>query len=198
MLLLVLIACDLSAVDNPTGDCEPEGDGSHLCYSSATDQYLPDCAAPLSRELYRVFAADEATAYVIPRPDATGLSLGICDGDDADLADLFDRNGLCVEVADPDVVNSMTPADALAITHTLHERLDFTAEGSGDDWWVSPFAPDGDHYDACALTDAAALDGYCAELIATLDAGECPQLASVFSEEQAAAMAAALDALYGS
>lgn len=195
-MLFLLLACDVPAIDNPTGDCTADSDGSHRCYSVSTDQYLPDCAAPLGRELYRVFAIDDQTAYVIPRPDATGLTLGICDGEDATLADLFDRNGLCVEIADPDVVNSMTPADALTITHTLHERLDFAAVSSGDSWQVQPFAPDGDHYDACSLTDDAVIADYCASLTATMDAGECPLMAVVFSEAQAAAMADALNMLY--
>ncbi len=194
MLLLLLVGCE--TIDNPTGDCTADGDGSHRCYSVSADTYLLDCQAPLSRELWRVFAIDAQTAYVIPRPDATGLSLGICDGDDAELADLFDRNGLCVEIADPAVVNSMTPADALAITHALHERLDFTAEGSGSEWWVSPFAPDGELYDACALSDSADIADFCASLTETMDAGECRQLASTFTEAQATAMAAALDELY--
>jgi hypothetical protein len=68
----------------------------------SADVYLPDCDAPLGRELWRVFAIDASTAYVVPRPDASGISLGICDGEDADMADRFERNGLCEELADPD------------------------------------------------------------------------------------------------
>src|SRR5690606_37110897 len=157
-LASLLAGCGGTAryVDNPTGDCEPESDGSRSGHSPTRDsQYLPDCDPPLLREYYRVFAQKDKTAYMIPRPDTAGIRYGYCNGDDQQLADLFDRNGLCVEVADPKVVNSMTPKDALWIAHLLHEKLFFVAEDQDGTWDVRPGAFSDDVVAAC---DRAAVD----------------------------------------
>lgn len=148
-------SADPHYVKNPTGDCEPDGDGSRTGHSPGDSQYLPDCDPPLRREYYRVFAQKDKTAYMIPRPDTLGIVYGFCDGDDAELAELFDRNGLCVQVADPELVNSMTPEDALRIAHLLHEQLVFAPERAGENWSVRPGAMTDDVVAAC---DRAAVD----------------------------------------
>jgi len=205
LLLLALTGCPASLIENPTGDCEPGDDGSRICYHSSgpDDQYLPDCDAPLTRELWRVFAQDAETAYMIPRPDSLGLTFGVCGGDDADLSALFEANGLCEATVGPDtveVLNSMTPEDALAIGHALHERLVFTAEAlSGGGWWFTPWAPDVDLYDACLgpAADDADLAALCADVVSTMDAGHCEEMARGYTEAEARGVAAALNALYG-
>jgi len=209
-LLAALIACETPEttpddttpeVDNPSGDCVAEDDGSRQCYhSSAGSAWLPDCDAPLDRELWRVFAESEDSAYMIPRPDALGLEYGICDGADAVLADLFDRNGLCDAVADLNIVNHMPPADAIDIGHALHERLEFSAISWGTDtgWDITPFAPDNDRLDACRVSSDPVLDDVCADLETNLAGEQCPELyVNYATEEIAAAMAEALNQLYG-
>lgn len=187
-------------VDNPTGDCEADGDGSRTGHNPGDSQYLPDCDPPLEREYYRVFAQEDETAYMIPRPDAMGIRYGYCSGDDAELADLFERNGLCVEVADPDVVNSMTPEDALAIAHLLHENLVFVAEQQhGESWGVLPGAMTDDVVAAC---DRAEVD-----LSDALDACRYHRdrasskihddMGRIYTRAEAEQLAAGLNELYG-
>ncbi len=59
-VLSLVFACQLGeiVIENPSGECEAETDGSRLCYHSPnpTDTYLPDCDNTLDRELWRVFA----------------------------------------------------------------------------------------------------------------------------------------------
>jgi hypothetical protein len=94
LFLATLMACD--APENPTGECD-KGEGGRPCYHSPepTDTYMPICDGSVDRELWRVFATTDGPADLIPRPDASGLELGICDGDNANLVDLFERTGLC-------------------------------------------------------------------------------------------------------
>ena len=204
VFFLALTACPGDDdVVNPSGDCEAEHDGSFVCYSTPgpDDTWLPDCDAPLDRELWRMFQQADGTAYMIPRPDAMGLETGICDGDDAALAALFEANGLCdamLDQAGVTLINSMDPADALTISHALHESLEFAAvEYSDGTGGVTPFAPPEDWVDAC--DGAADSSGICDKINEwyDLDSGDCPNLAAVFSAEEATALAALLNDLYG-
>ncbi len=192
-LLPALAGCGMlsSAVVNPTGVCMPDTDGSRECYSVADDAatYLPDCDGPLKREYWRVYAESEQLAYVIPRPDGMGLEFEICGGGD-ELAELFERNGLCTESGDPNVLNHMRAVDALAITHALHERLRFRAVPYSDEWGTIPWAPPDDIAAACemGLLD----DGDLCEFYST-----CSTLAMIYDEDQAYLLASAMNALYG-
>ena len=165
-----------------------------------SDVYLADCEAPLNRELWRVFAIDEATAYTIPRPDAMGLTYGICDGEDADLADVFDRNGLCVDIADPNTVNAMSHVDALAITHALHERLIFQAVPTENDGLsLFPWAPDEDVIDACDQMSApnTEVQGYCDAIRERNTGGDHNVIGIIPGDDTVLALVDALNTLYG-
>ena len=202
VLSLLSFGCFESGVDNPTGTCEAEDDGSRWCYHAPAPEetYLPHCDAPLERELWRVFAMDEATAYMIPRPDGQGLELGICDGDDAGLAELFESNGLCEENADPDVINAMDPTEAMAISLAMHERLVFSGGDYGDgSGAVAPWAPDDDRVAACVgpLADDGTVAAYCEDLILRAANGECLDVGTVLSLEEAEVMAGGLNEIYG-
>lgn len=197
----LLVGC-FEKVDNPTGDCRPADDGGRACVHAPArgDTYLPDCQAPLEREYWRVFAQSSTSAYILPRPDAAGLTYGICDGDDAALAALFDRNGLCEETADPRVLNDMTPADALAVTRALHQRLVFEAVDAGDGAWAilpAPF-PD-DLAAACELpvADVGAAQSACAVYGSRIQGDTCLDIGHVPSAEDAPILADALNQLYG-
>jgi hypothetical protein len=202
VLLILAAACSYGFAGNPTGDCEPETDGSRVCYHSpeAGDTYLPDCEAPLDRELWRVFATEDGGAYIIPRPDGMGLSTGICDGDDIELAAAFERSGLCDEVADPEVINDLNHTDALVITHALHEQLVFTAVDDGDgSAHIDPWAPDEDMLAACdgPLADETAVDEACDLLAGRSEDGNCTDIGVIYSLEQATLFAAGLNHVYG-
>lgn len=188
--------------DNNNGavcDDGPRGDGSHHCYSVADPDhtFLPDCEQ--SPDLWRVFAIDDDTAYIVPRPDALGLEFGLCD--DPELGDLFDRNGLCVELAAPDVVNAMTPADAIAIARALHDHIRFTANVASDgSAWISPFPVPTLQIAACdAATDPGdVLATDCQNNVDPYRVEDaCPNLAVVRTQAEAEAMAEALNALFG-
>jgi hypothetical protein len=199
--MLLLTACS-EPVENPTGSCEADGNGARACYHSpdSGDTYLLDCEAPLDRDLWRVFAVDEDTAYMIPRPDTMGIQLGICDGDDSDLASLFDANGLCTEIGDPDIINAMTPADALAISHAMHERLIFGVVENGDDSVsLSPWAPDDELLHACEgpLADDDRVSQLCDELAELDAAAECVDVGRTLGLDEATAMAEGLNATFG-
>lgn len=186
-------------MDNPTGDCEPDGDGSRTGHDPGDSQYLPDCDPPLLREYYRVFAQEDKTAYMIPRPDTLGLRYGYCDGDDRELGELFDRNGLCVPIADPEVVNSMTPADALQIAHVLHEELVFVAEQHDESWSVWPGAMSDDVVAACdrAAVDLSDAQDACRFHREKVTSKSHDDLGRSYTRAEAEQLAPALNELYG-
>ena len=210
-IVVMLLACEPSSdvpvvptsPTNPTGSCEADSDGSRPCYHAPGESwYLPHCEPVLDRELWRVFAESEDSAYMIPRPDATGLDYGICDGEDAVLSDIFERNGLCEATVGPEqleVINAMPLVDALDIAHALHERLEFTALALDETSWdISPWAPYDDRVAACNATSDPTLDDICDELESFFANDACPNVVVLYSSQtEASAMASALNALYG-
>lgn len=191
--------CVGATIVNPTGECLATGSGDIECYSVSApgDLWMLDCDHPLERTYWRVHAVDGAngvTAYLMPRPDATGLTFGICDGADADLAALFDRSGLCtptLDAAGVELVNALPLEDALAISHALHERLVFTADAGGN---IAPWPLPEDLGDACPGTSvAAACADYVAAVCDETDLGVLLEL----DEAQATEVAGALNDLYG-
>lgn len=201
-LFAALVVGCFEPVDNPTGDCRAADDGGRACVHAPAhgDTYLPDCRAPLDREYWRVFARSPESAYIFPRPDPSGLAAGICDGDDEDLARLFDRNGLCTETADPRVVDDVSPADALAIARALHERLVFEAvDAGGGTWTIRPTPMDDDLAAACELpaADVGAVKSVCAVYTMRIDGDACLDIGALPSAEEAPILAEALNQLYG-
>lgn len=196
MLLPLLFLAGCPTVENPTGDCAADGDGSRTCTHApeAGDIYLPDCAAPLDREYWRVFAPSEASAYVFPRPDGATATAQACADGDADVLAALDTYGLCGGPADPDVVNDMALVDAFTITRALHERLAFVAaDGAGE---VDPHVPFDDAMLICADPDAV-LDAWCAAQAARQTGDDCTDIGIVMSAEEAEAVALAANRLYG-
>lgn len=154
-----------SLVKNPSGNCSNNENGGRLSYHSISYGYLlarlrcSTCARTLEGLCH-------GSANVIPRPDALVLRYLLCDGD-ASLPQLVRQHGMCTAVADPDVINRMSVADALQITHALHQRLVFESRNDGGQWSVDPFAPDEDILAACYLlsvgqaTQENAASNYC-------------------------------------
>jgi len=181
---------------NDTPACDDgidRGDGGRLCYSvpGGEDTFIPDCS--LDRDLWRVFSQRDTTAYIIPRPDALGLEFGICEGDDQTLADIFERNGLCEEIADPSVVNAMSVQDAVVIASTLHARLVFERRDSNT---IFPYPTPDIQLDVCASSSSAeVLSEYCEALNRNCQGGSEPFIG--FTAEEADAMISALNALFG-
>lgn len=199
LLTLLLAGCPAGdIIANPTGDCVPDDDGSRTCYHSPEpkDQYLPDCDAPLDRELWRVFAQSADSAYVIPRPDGDARVATLCAGDDAALVALLDQYTLC-GTPDIDRINAMLPADALTITHAMHAILSFSAVEQGDAWGIDPWVPDTDLVDACALSQDPALDEVCTMIAGRIEGGTCTDIGYLLDEDAATGLAALLNQLYG-
>ena len=203
LILTRLIACgdDTSPnVQNPTGDCATDDDGSRSCYHAPmeSDTYLPDCTTDLSREYWRVFAMNDQSAYIIPRPDGMGLLYNLCD--DSDAGELMNSYGLCLETlgaSEIDRINNIPPEDALLITKALHSQFLFTVDEND---MITPWAPPNDIVDACKLSDANddLVSGFCDTALGYYDSGDdCPDIAFSPSAEEAPIIAARLNTLYG-
>jgi len=207
-----------AVVRNPTGTCEPKDNakdnGARPRYHSpaANQTYLPDCNAPLQREYWRVFAASESSAYVIPHMDTFGVpeKHGVCTdemvkrmsrGDD-ELASLLYKYSLCKEDLDSaelEVLKNMKPAEALTITHALHKQLCFVAQAMPPEgaWSITPEALDDDINDVCSRVlkkDYPQVAFYCAEIKKSLETYETVVNPSV---EAIKVLVPGLNKLYG-
>lgn len=190
-----------SDVDNPTGDCVADGDGSRVGHSPGNDSvYLPDCELDLEREYYRVFAQSDGTAYMIPRPDGHPDFIRACIDDQVPLHDVLQAYSLCqseaLDSAQVEQVNSMAPADALQIAHYLHERLVFFVAEQG----VSPYPQPQDILDLCKTDDDfrnGPMQERCDFELDAEESGSRNEIGWIHTGEQAEALAPALNALYG-
>lgn len=200
-ILPLILACEsTNNVENPSGDCEIDSDGSRQCYHApmASDSYLPDCETDLSREYWRVFAMSETSAYIIPRPDGMGLVYDLCE--DANVGELMNTYGLCTETLganEVDIINDIPPADALQITNALHSKLLFTVDEND---MISPWAPPNDIVDACTFSDDNddLVSDYCDTALGYYDSGDdCPDIAFFPNAEEASIIVARLNTLYG-
>ena len=200
MLFTLLMACSGNKVDNPSGECETDSDGSRQCYHApmSSDTYLPDCRTDLEREYWRVFAMSETSAYIIPRPDGMGLVYDLCN--DSDIGLLMQNYGLCTETLGANevaVINDIPPQDALFITNELHANLLFTVDENDS---IRPWAPPSDIVDACKISDGndEVLSDYCDTALGYYDSGDdCPDLAFFPTAEEAHILVARLNRLYG-
>ncbi|MEM9691865.1 MAG: hypothetical protein AAGA56_04935 [Myxococcota bacterium] len=191
--------------NNPTGTCIAPDDGAIDCYSvpGADDEWMLDCQSPVNEVYWHVYARTDSTgmpvAYMLPRPDATGITFGICDGPDPALDSLFRRNQLCepgLDSAGVNQVNNMTLDDALAISNALHARLRFTPDNESTTG-IAPWVLPQDLRRACPNTNDPTLISKCTGY---LDAVCGPTSVGVNlnpSPAEAVALADALNALYG-
>lgn len=122
---------DSGLPSNPTGSCVADGSGARLGARTPEegDVWLPDCDNPLSREYWRVFLRPSGTAYVIPDPSAAPQYYsGACGDMQHPLFEIVGRYSFC-DLTHPDaaqLIDNMTPGDALAVAHYSHENLTFT------------------------------------------------------------------------
>jgi hypothetical protein len=124
--VLGLAACSRDAgncpvVPNPSGDCESPADSDRPGYSSTEPcTYLRDCKLTLKREFWRAYvqSKDPSKAYILPRPDGSSC--------------------LPANKREMPAVNELTPAEALAATHCLHETLKFTVTSQQGSFEVAP------------------------------------------------------------
>lgn len=163
-------------IENPTGDCAAPDSGARAYYHDPGDtKWLPDCQNPLAREYWRVFAKTAESAYLIPRADGAPGLQPACADEDHPLHSIVKKYPLCEMAssrAEVDRVNSLPPADALAIAHELHRSLRFvvTDEGMG----IAPFPMPSDIMDVCELhsnADNPELQELCEEETARLQSG---------------------------
>lgn len=153
-MLVFTAACPPDKVPNPTGSCEAAGTGARAGYHAPGPdaQWLPDCKNPLLREYWRVFARGPNSASTIPRPDGEELLQPACAGPAHELAEIVKRYGLCEQATSSEqveIVNSMKPADALAVTHFLHGQLRFVADTKAMS--IRPYAIPAEIIEACDL-----------------------------------------------
>lgn len=187
-------------VPNPSGDCAPEDNGGREGYHSpdASDSYLPDCTLTLQREYYRVFQKEDGKAYIIPRPDGHSAWLTPCSDETHPLHALVLKYQLCKSAETPaevEAVNAIEPADALTLTHALHEELVFYPVQDAVAPW--PFSPD--IVAACKSNEAlrtGVFEARCDTEI-ELEGKPRPEEVVTYSPQEAAALAAALNTLYG-
>lgn len=197
--LILACACD-SAPSNPSGSCTASGSGARAGYHAPGDsQWMPDCQNPLRREYWRVFLNSARSAYTIPRLDGEPALQPACRDAGHALAPLVQRYGLCAAAENAQQVarvNDLAPADALALTHFLHQGLRFVAGGQGVG--IVPFPIPSDIIDACALHPAmnsAALADICAREADRLRNGF--DIALTYQGPGGVELAARLDELYG-
>ena len=193
---------------NPSGSCgvdTSDGAGSRpgYSYSSSGTTYVPDCNNPLQREYWRVFVppdGDGSSAYVIPRPDDTGIKYEFCCDDD-DLCELFKKNGLCGGDDIVQIINSIPLDEALIMMNKLHEKLVFRAEVYDEDTGgITPWAPDDDILEICdtGMTNDANVLDHCSDIRARCnDQGECLEYGIIPSGETVKALTPLLNELYG-
>ncbi len=188
--------CILQA--SAVGSVCPDGsDGSRFGDQSPdpTDTYLQDCANPLAREYYRVFATEAGTAYIYPAPGASQTILEACTATDSPITTILTEYGLC-ENSEAAAANSMTPEDATALARYLHQHLVFAPNANG----IAPTALASDIYQVC-LSDAAFAAGVMAERcsfeIGAVESGSRSEQGWTFNREQAVVTALALNDLYG-
>jgi hypothetical protein len=197
LLALLAVACDRpSGVANPTGSCQPSGDGARAGYHAPGDSdWLPDCQNPLRREYWRVFAQSSTSAYTIPRIDGDPRLQVVCADPAHALAPLTMRYPLCAAADSAEKVarvNDLAPADALALTHFLHGQLRFAAGSST----IDPFPMPTDIIDACKLhPNSPELQAMCDREANRLQNGI--DIAFPYDGPAAVELAARLNELYG-
>jgi hypothetical protein len=122
-----------------------------------------------------------------------GLEYNLCDTD-VEIGQLFSQYDLCSEtIRDPSRkggVNDMVLADAIKISHALHEKLTFEVR----DGAIFPYAFDDDTLLACKLTENADAHAHCETIEKRMESGQ--DIAVIPSPEAAAALAPALNELY--
>lgn len=154
---LLVVGCGPS-IPNPTGSCEAPDDGSRAGYHSpGGDTWLPDCQNPLRLEYWRVFASAADSAYTMPRLDGERRLAPACADPGHAVAALVQQYGLCAAAtttAEVERVNHMAPADALALTHFLHQQLRFVI-ADGTTPGIDPYPFPTDVLAACGLHVAA-------------------------------------------
>jgi len=186
----------VTSIANPTGSCVAPDDGSRAGYNGP-GPWLPDCQSALLREYWRVFAASENGAYMLPRPDgAPGLGAP-CLGPQHPLASIVQKYGLCSAAMGSeqvDKVNNMNVTDAFAVARYLESQLVFVAT----DVTIEPFPIPVDIIDACALhasSNSAELTAMCQRESGRLKSGE--DIGFTYTGPGAVELAARLNELYG-
>jgi hypothetical protein len=189
-------------IPNPTGACKAPDNGARRGYSSPEpgSVWLPDCANPLRREYWRVYAVSADSAYVLPRPDGARELSVVCNASTHPLKALVERYRLCAlasTAADVAVINDMRPADALTLTHFMHTQLLFEVTEGIPNAYLLPYPLPSDVLDACALhpgTNTSAMQADCELTQHFVDTGleTAPEYSQSASE-----LARLLDELYG-
>lgn len=140
-----------------TGGCGPSPDlGRGEYQASGTALWVPDCKTELLREYWRVMTEDRLHGYTIPRIDGAAQLAPVCADPTHALYVLVERYELCTPAdseARVELVNSMSLADALMLTHYMHQVLRFELTPGG---LILPHPFKQDLLDACQLAENSA------------------------------------------
>ena len=192
--------CGEGGFANPSGSCGTRANQGRAGYQAGgSDAWVPDCQNTLLREYWRVYSADGATAYMVPRPDGDPGLQPACVDTQSPLHAVVFRYELCTAAtnsAQVAVVNAMDLGEALQVAHYLNGQLRFevVAKGVG----IQPYPIPSDILDACALDggpDSAELIAMCARESERMQSGEL--IGFTYTGPGATALVARLNALYG-
>jgi len=199
LALAVLIAA--CGGNGPDATGEPQsGPHPYDHYPAASDVWVQNPDVATTSEYWTIFRQENGTHYMIPRPDGSPFLIAACASDDA-VGTLLQATAVCQSTstsAQVQRVNALTVDEAITISTVLHDGLTFTAGPNG----VEPFALISDRVEVCrALGDPGALADLCAwELgrATTADTGGLvTDIARVLTSDEAVALAAELNVLYG-
>lgn len=161
-------------------------------------RHVPNPDVTLRREYWLVVQDERRGTFAMaPRPDGDPRIAAEC-ATKGPLAAMFEGAALCRQASATTVarVNALTRDEAMTTSTFLHARLRFVTAFGG----VEPYPLRTDIIDVCRSSPAAragALRSLCDEELYWAEQELRPAIARSYTPEEAAALAAELNALYG-
>jgi hypothetical protein len=189
------------------GGCAQEARHPHATNFALTDGYTyeKNPNVKLAREYWIIIADPNGSRAMLPRPDGDPRVVAECVAN-GPLAATLRTAQLCSQATSETLarVNALSPAEAVQVSTFLHEKLRFSAnEGDAEKGIapsVQPYPLTDDILDVCKAFPAdrsGALRERCDEELKYEGASARPSIARVYSIEDARALAARLNDLYG-
>ncbi|MFO0639931.1 MAG: hypothetical protein U0183_12015 [Polyangiaceae bacterium] len=189
------------------GGCAHEPSHPHATNFALTDGYTyeKNPNVKLSREYWIIVADPKGSRAMLPRPDGDPRVVAECVANGPLASTLRDAQ-LCSQATAETLprVNALSPTEAVRVSTFLHEKLRFSADegdaNKGIAPSVQPYPLTDDILDVCKTFPAdrsGALRERCDEELKYENASERPSIARVYSVEDARALAARLNELYG-
>ena len=189
------------------GGCAPEARHPHATNFALTDGYTyeKNPNVKLAREYWIIVADPNGSRAMLPRPDGDPRVVAECVAN-GPLAATLRNAQLCSQATSETLarVNALSPAEAVQVSTFLHEKLRFAANEGDAEKGIAPSAQPypltDDILDVCKAFPAdrsGALRERCDEEFKYEGASARPSIARVYSVEDARALAARLNDLYG-